>query len=233
MSRENEGPRRGTEDQLEPDAPSIVAPMSRAEIAGLGFEPTRRGWRPLTEDRDCAMRDADERRTHTVTTDIKPFAVTGNAVPCVVCGAPAEPSTVGTPTCSEICVALVAHNLLPGLAGDLLTCPDGSGGSNPVRPPKPPRLAPRPIPQGSASVERARERLGACTAVLERHSVTVRGRKALCPFHEDREPSLSLYERDGRSRFRCHGCGVHGDALDLEALLTDSAVVDVVRAWGR
>jgi DNA primase len=53
---------------------------------------------------------------------------------------------------------------------------------------------------------------------------------ARCPLHEDRTPSLSLYQgRDGRARWHCHGCGVGGDALDLEAALSGQRVEDVIR----
>lgn len=34
-----------------------------------------------------------------------------------------------------------------------------------------------------------------------------------CPFHEDRVKSASLNQE--RGRFKCHACGVDGDAIDL------------------
>jgi DNA primase len=37
--------------------------------------------------------------------------------------------------------------------------------------------------------------------------------KARCPFHDDREPSLLVDERDGH--FHCFGCGAHGDVIDF------------------
>lgn len=33
-----------------------------------------------------------------------------------------------------------------------------------------------------------------------------------CPFHEDREPSLFVFPDN---RFKCFGCGEHGDAVDF------------------
>ncbi len=36
-----------------------------------------------------------------------------------------------------------------------------------------------------------------------------------CPFHEDRTPSMKLYE----DHFYCFGCGRHGDVVDLTAEL--------------
>ncbi len=35
----------------------------------------------------------------------------------------------------------------------------------------------------------------------------------LCPFHADRNPSLSVIP--GKSHYRCFGCGAHGDAIDF------------------
>jgi len=234
MSRENEGPRRGTGDQLEPDAPSSVARRSRAAIIEAGFAPSRFGWVPMSEERDRSLRDADERRTSEPRPS-PPFAIDGALVPCIICDDElAEPSTVGTPTCSPICVAVLADRLLPVLAADLLTRCDGSGGCDPVRPPKPRPTVRPPSAEGTASVERARERLGSCHAVLERHGHHAHGRRVFCPFHDNhRTPALSLFEFKGTPRFFCFGCGKQGDAIDLEALLTDSTAVEVIRGWGR
>tara|TARA_B100000315_G_scaffold225363_1_gene231536 strand:- start:1283 stop:1834 length:552 start_codon:yes stop_codon:yes gene_type:complete len=42
------------------------------------------------------------------------------------------------------------------------------------------------------------------------------GSKALCPFHDDHHPSLSVYRgRDGCDRFKCFACGAAGDAIDF------------------
>src|SRR5471032_3218979 len=40
---------------------------------------------------------------------------------------------------------------------------------------------------------------------------------ALCPFHQDTRPSLTLYRADGTSpaHFHCFACGTHGTAIDL------------------
>lgn len=37
--------------------------------------------------------------------------------------------------------------------------------------------------------------------------------KALCPFHDEKSPSLIL--KAGDSHFHCFGCGAHGDAIDF------------------
>jgi hypothetical protein len=100
--------------------------------------------------------------------------------------------------------------------------------------PEPPKPRRRRILEGVASVERARERLGTCADVLERHGHHVRGRMGWCPFHQNhRSPALSLFERDGTSRFRCHACDAHGDALDLEAQLAGEDLATTIRRWGR
>jgi DNA primase len=42
--------------------------------------------------------------------------------------------------------------------------------------------------------------------------------RALCPFHDDRKPSLIFYTRDTestRDHFHCFACGAHGDAFTL------------------
>lgn len=84
------------------------------------------------------------------------------------------------------------------------------------------------------SVERARERLGDCRSVLERHGARVRGRAVFCPLHpNERTPAGSLYTSGERSRFHCHGCDFDGDAIDLEAALTERSIGDVIREWGR
>ena len=52
-------------------------------------------------------------------------------------------------------------------------------------------------------------------ALLEAHGVAVRkvgrGRKALCPFHEEKTPSLSIDLKKGV--YHCFGCGKSGDSL--------------------
>lgn len=43
-------------------------------------------------------------------------------------------------------------------------------------------------------------------------------RRAICPFHDDKDPSLSLYSgagRSNRSHYHCYVCGAHGDAIKL------------------
>ena len=47
--------------------------------------------------------------------------------------------------------------------------------------------------------------------VAAKLGIEVGRHKALCPFHEDRHPSL----RFKGNRFKCFACGVSGDAIDL------------------
>src|SRR6516165_10112963 len=64
--------------------------------------------------------------------------------------------------------------------------------------------------------------------LLQARGVTVRpngrgGGTALCPFHDDHRPSLSIYrsQRDESERFRCWSCGSRGDVFDFAQTLLD------------
>src|SRR6266851_2035200 len=37
----------------------------------------------------------------------------------------------------------------------------------------------------------------------------------LCPFHEEKHPSFTVYSKDGRQSFKCFGCGASGDVFDF------------------
>ena len=50
-------------------------------------------------------------------------------------------------------------------------------------------------------------------SVAERLGLRVSHHKALCPFHEDRHPSLSFSV--GRNAFKCFVCDAHGGTIDL------------------
>ena len=49
--------------------------------------------------------------------------------------------------------------------------------------------------------------------VAERLGLTVKHHKCLCPFHDDRHPSLSF--KVSRNTFRCFVCGASGGTIDL------------------
>jgi len=64
--------------------------------------------------------------------------------------------------------------------------------------------------------------------LLQARGVPVRpngrgGGTALCPFHDDHRPSLSIYRsrRDDTERFRCWNCGSRGDVFDFAQTLLD------------
>ena len=54
------------------------------------------------------------------------------------------------------------------------------------------------------------------SAMVDRYTPVRRnaqGGVACCLFHDDRDPSLSIYAND--TRFQCHGCGASGDVIDF------------------
>ena len=52
---------------------------------------------------------------------------------------------------------------------------------------------------------------------------------ALCPFHNDRHPSLYVSD----DHYHCFACGEHGDVIDLTAKLFDLRLYDAARNWRR
>lgn len=48
---------------------------------------------------------------------------------------------------------------------------------------------------------------------------------ALCPFHNDRHPSLYISD----DHYHCFACGEHGDVIDLTAKLFDLRLYDAAR----
>lgn len=61
-------------------------------------------------------------------------------------------------------------------------------------------------------------------AAAERYG-TVRRGFMRCPSHEDRVPSLKLYD----DHFHCFGCGAHGDVVDLTAGLLGCSKAEAAR----
>lgn len=47
---------------------------------------------------------------------------------------------------------------------------------------------------------------------------------ALCPFHNDTNPSMKLYD----DHFYCFACGAHGDVIDLSAKLLGLSFTEVI-----
>ena len=60
----------------------------------------------------------------------------------------------------------------------------------------------------------------------ERYGIAVnRYGKALCPFHNDRHPSLFVAD----DHYHCFACGAHGDTIDLVSRLYDLPLYDAAK----
>lgn len=53
--------------------------------------------------------------------------------------------------------------------------------------------------------------------------------KGLCPFHDDSDPSFTVYEKAGKGKYKCFACGAHGDALDFLQEYLDIDFKEAVR----
>ena len=42
-----------------------------------------------------------------------------------------------------------------------------------------------------------------------------KGYKIVCPFHQDKDPSLHITEKNGKTTFKCFGCDAGGDIVDF------------------
>ena len=79
-----------------------------------------------------------------------------------------------------------------------------------------PRIASSDIAQlfAQADIAKVAQQLG-----LHVDSRTRQPRRAICPFHDDKDPSLNLYGggsgRAKRDHYHCFVCGAHGDAVSL------------------
>lgn len=74
----------------------------------------------------------------------------------------------------------------------------------------------------------------ALLAELASAGATVKGPNAIhCPFHTDAHPSSGVYQGDdGIWRFKCHGCGFHGDIYDVRAKAAGRSLKDVLAEAG-
>lgn len=66
-----------------------------------------------------------------------------------------------------------------------------------------------------------------CADFIEAKRISGDKKIALCPFHEDHRPSLTLYP-DGKGYY-CFSCSAHGNAIDLVMKLYNLNFVDAVR----
>jgi len=53
-----------------------------------------------------------------------------------------------------------------------------------------------------------------------------------CTYHDDKNPSAGVYEKDGVFRYKCHGCGINADVYDLRAMNSGTSVADAIKASG-
>ena len=61
-------------------------------------------------------------------------------------------------------------------------------------------------------------------SVAERLGLTVTRHNALCPFHDDKHPSLSFSV--SRNTYKCFVCGAHGDTIDLAMKILGKGFVE-------
>lgn len=77
-------------------------------------------------------------------------------------------------------------------------------------------------PKAQITSERTKYTLS-CFDVAKAAGLTINRGKALCPFHEDKHPSLELNYRK-QDLFWCNGCHIGGDAARLILLLEEKGI---------
>lgn len=53
--------------------------------------------------------------------------------------------------------------------------------------------------------------------IIKRYGVTTNKGMAVCPFHEDKNPSMKIYQNS----FFCFSCGAHGDIIDFVMMMDE------------
>jgi putative DNA primase/helicase len=67
-------------------------------------------------------------------------------------------------------------------------------------------------------------------SALEDAGAIIRGKSVVCPFHDDHDPSGSIYEGDdGKWRYKCFGCDAAGDTADIIARHTGRPLAEVLK----
>jgi len=90
----------------------------------------------------------------------------------------------------------------------------------------------RPMTMDSWSTLRRDEQ--AIRDELERAGVQAwKGRNCCCPFHDDKDPSAGIYEKEGVWRFKCQACGVGGDVFDIKALVDKIPLAEALKQGHR
>jgi hypothetical protein len=69
----------------------------------------------------------------------------------------------------------------------------------------------------------------ALVQALEQAGAKIKGNTVLCPFHEDRQPSGGLFERDGIWRYNCLACGAGGDVFDIRAKAAGISTAEAIK----
>lgn len=80
------------------------------------------------------------------------------------------------------------------------------------------------------TVKELKDKIGIKLVVSLYVNLTPAGKKryrGLCPFHEDKDPSLYVYT-DTQS-FHCYGCGFGGDIFDFLMRIQNKSFNDVVK----
>jgi phage/plasmid primase-like uncharacterized protein len=73
----------------------------------------------------------------------------------------------------------------------------------------------RRIETGGIDIEAIKDQFPLAETVSQHVALKRRGHQlvGLCPFHEERTPSFTVYPQD--QRYHCFGCGAHGDIFDF------------------
>lgn len=70
---------------------------------------------------------------------------------------------------------------------------------------------------GNSDIDRVREATDLLKVIGESVVLKPRGREhiGLCPFHDDKNPSMAVITHKGNAFYKCHSCGAGGDAFDF------------------
>src|SRR6187401_903168 len=70
---------------------------------------------------------------------------------------------------------------------------------------------------GHNDVDRVREATDLLRLIGESIPLRPRGREhiGLCPFHDDKTPSMAVVTHKGNAFYKCHACGAGGDCFDF------------------
>lgn len=63
--------------------------------------------------------------------------------------------------------------------------------------------------------------------LMERYGIVFKGNTCLCPFHNDKHPSMSIHQQKGI--FKCWACGAGGDVIEFVKLYNGLDFVSAVK----